>query len=359
MYGVGHSLWSAVGCQRNWLYEIWKQCVPSLRIDKYFEKRLELRKKRRYYRTFTNRLKISSSTINYPRYTGYSIFMQRSVNFFLFFSGNRYSTYGKMTRKRFATRVSFISHCREDRELAKRCSIDFHLVCRQVRATSRGRKGPDWNTIRSVFRAWKPFGHEVTSDNARCPRSALVRKTRRSRFRREASSFLETEATLVVVAGSSLVVAFLLFSLFFPSSIRESKADFWYVCCELRRYSRRLSRIYEDGHPQRRSGTLPYHRIACPGSSEIQRPTMPSITSCPAPRNRSKQSLSSKQEIYATVKIMGNQLCRFSRSVNLAQFRERRTKLHASSQILNEFGTLWKKFLVSNFISRLKNQQIG
>lgn len=39
-----------------------------------------------------------------------------------------------------------------------------------------------------------------------CPRSAVVRKTRRSRFRREASSFLETEATLltrVVITSSA------------------------------------------------------------------------------------------------------------------------------------------------------------
>lgn len=63
------------------------------------------------------------------------------------------------------------------------------------------------------------------------------------------------------------------------------------------RCSRPLSRICEDGRPRRRSGTLQCRPIACPGSWEIRRPTTPSITSFPAPRNRSKPSLSSKGDL--------------------------------------------------------------
>lgn len=76
-----------------------------------------------------------------------------------------------------------------------------------------------------------------------------------------------------------------------------SSIDAWFSC----RCSRRLSRICEDGRPRRRSGTSQCRPIACPGSWEIRRPTTPSITSFPAPRNRSKPSLSSKGSFWLSM----------------------------------------------------------
>lgn len=63
-------------------------------------------------------------------------------------------------------------------------------------------------------------------------------------------------------------------------------------CC-----SRLLSKIFEDGHPPKRSVTSLYRRTARPGSWATRLATMLSITSYPAPRNRFRLSRSSKRFI--------------------------------------------------------------
>lgn len=120
-----------------------------------------------------------------------------------------------------------------------------------------------------------------------CPRGSPARKTTSFAFlspRHQVSSEVERGGdamTLLPITGKIRFFAGPLPGFFEYS--RDSCA------C-----SRPLSRICEDGRPRRRSGTLQYRPIACPGSWEIRRPTTPSITSFPAPRNRSKPSLSSK-----------------------------------------------------------------
>lgn len=66
----------------------------------------------------------------------------------------------------------------------------------------------------------------------------------------------------------------------------------WLFCC-----SQLLSKIFEGGHPPKRSGTSPYRRTVRPGSWATRPATMPSITSYPVPRNRFRLSRSSKRFI--------------------------------------------------------------